>query len=68
MLMLEYRTGLKLLEDRLRDLKIRYVNKAIASDNPLIATAYEDYKRFKGGRELAKRTLLDTFYQKQNIL
>ena len=33
---------LKMLEDRFRDLKMKYVNKAITSNNPLIVNAYED--------------------------
>jgi len=47
----------KNMETRLRELKIKYLNKAISNNNPLIKPLHEEFLNFKGGRRLSIKTV-----------
>jgi len=49
---------LETLDERFLKLRRRYVQKAIINNDPVILELIEEYKNFKGGRVLTKKTLL----------
>jgi len=59
---LHLESKLETLEERFLKLRRRYVQKAIINSNPVIVELIDEYKNFKGGRLLTKKTLLCDLY------
>jgi len=54
--------NLETLETRFLKLRRRYVQKAISNNNPVILELIEEFKNYKGGRVLTRKTLLCDLY------
>ncbi len=55
--------NLETLETRSLKLRRRYVQKAISNNNPVILELIEEFKNYKGGRVLTRKTLLCDLYE-----
>jgi len=60
---LHLESKLETLEERFLKLRRRYVQKAIINSNPVILELIDEFKNFKGGRLLTKKTLLCDLYE-----
>ena len=47
-----------MIKERFDTLRKRYVEKVIKNENPMILQLVDEYNKFKGGREVAYKTLL----------
>ena len=55
---LHAKASIVMIKERFDTLRTRYVEKAIKNENPMILQLVEEYKNFKGGRELEYKKLL----------
>ena len=56
------------IDDRLIELKERYLNKALDYENPIIAELYEDFKNYSNGGILKIKTPLCHFHKNKSSL
>ena len=55
----------KKMEVRLRELKNRYLDTALANNNPLIAPLHDEYTNFAGGRVIETKTIMCGYTRRQ---